>query len=160
MTYDDVHINFTQEEWVLLDLSQKRLYKDVILETYRNLTAIGYKWEEYNIEEYCQNSRIHGRQERSHPEDKLYEYRQCGKVFACHSHLQSHERIRAGEESCECNQCNNHSTLQNPEKNHTEERLYECNECGKAFSQQSHLQIHTRTHHGQKLYECLLFIQG
>ncbi|XP_029387895.1 zinc finger protein 431-like [Mus pahari] len=61
VTYDDVHINFTQEEWVLLDLSQKRLYKDVILETYRNLAAIGYKWEEYNIEEHCQNSRIHGR---------------------------------------------------------------------------------------------------
>ena len=41
MTYDDVIVNFTREEWALLDSSQKSLYKDVMLETYRNLTAIG-----------------------------------------------------------------------------------------------------------------------
>ena len=41
VTYDDVHVNFTQEEWALLDASQKSLYKDVMVETYRNLTAIG-----------------------------------------------------------------------------------------------------------------------
>ena len=41
MTYDDVHVNFTGEEWKLLDPSQKSLYKDVMLETYWNLTVIG-----------------------------------------------------------------------------------------------------------------------
>ncbi|XP_041518521.1 zinc finger protein 120-like [Microtus oregoni] len=61
VTYDDVHVDFTWEEWALLDPSQKSLYKDVMLETYRNLTTIGYSWEDHNIEELCQSSRRHER---------------------------------------------------------------------------------------------------
>ena len=41
VTYDEVHIDFTWEEWTLLDPSQRSLYEDVLLETYRNLTNIG-----------------------------------------------------------------------------------------------------------------------
>ncbi|XP_036063507.1 zinc finger protein 120-like [Onychomys torridus] len=57
VTYDDVHVDFTWEEWTLLDPSQKNLYKDVMLETYRSLTIIGYSWEDHNTEEHLQSSR-------------------------------------------------------------------------------------------------------
>ncbi|XP_060232593.1 zinc finger protein 431-like, partial [Meriones unguiculatus] len=73
LTYNDVHVNFTQEEWALLDTSQRNLYKDVMLETYRNLTAIGYSWEDDNIEEHCQSSRRYTRHERIHTGEKPYE---------------------------------------------------------------------------------------
>ncbi|KAL6044631.1 hypothetical protein STEG23_005412, partial [Scotinomys teguina] len=60
VTYDDVHIDFTWEEWALLDPSQKNLYKDVMQETYQSLTAIGYSWEDLSIEGHCQSSGEHG----------------------------------------------------------------------------------------------------
>ena len=41
MTYEDVHIHFTQEEWDLLNPSQKCLYIDVMLDTCKNLTDTG-----------------------------------------------------------------------------------------------------------------------
>ncbi|CAO2616550.1 Zinc finger protein 431 [Lemmus lemmus] len=61
VTYDDVHINFTRGEWDLLNPSQKTLYKDVMLEIYKNLTSIGYIWEDHNTEEHWEGSRRHAR---------------------------------------------------------------------------------------------------
>uniref|UniRef100_UPI00402B4766 zinc finger protein 431-like n=1 Tax=Arvicanthis niloticus TaxID=61156 RepID=UPI00402B4766 len=78
VTYDDVHVNFTAEEWNLLDPSQKNLYKDVMLETYWNLTAIGYNLEVHPTKEQRQTSRSHERHERSHTGEKPYECNQCG----------------------------------------------------------------------------------
>ncbi|XP_057614462.1 zinc finger protein 431-like [Chionomys nivalis] len=82
VTYDDVHINFTKEEWDLLNPSQKNLYKDVMLETYRTLTTIGYIWEDLNTEEHCQCSRRHARHKRTHTGKKPYECNQCGEHSA------------------------------------------------------------------------------
>nr|KAF6350613.1 zinc finger protein 14 [Myotis myotis] len=59
VAFEDVNVKFTKEEWAFLDPTQKKIYTDVMLETFWNLASVACileeKCEDHDSEDQYEN---------------------------------------------------------------------------------------------------------
>lgn len=49
MKFEDISVTFTKEEWAQLDLQQKCLYRDVMMENYSNMISVAHYFSKPNV---------------------------------------------------------------------------------------------------------------
>ncbi|XP_070594020.1 zinc finger protein 436-like isoform X1 [Erythrolamprus reginae] len=157
ITFEDVSIHFTEEEWTLLDHKEKNLYWNVLHQNYDNVACLANQLLNNSNHDDDDNDdeEEHEELQSSHLEHRCPK---CGKLFVQSSALENHQKSHTAEKPHKCSECGKcfiwASHLERHRRVHTGERPFKCPECGESYSQSAHLAKHRRNHMGERPYNC------
>ncbi|XP_051012753.1 zinc finger protein 564-like [Acomys russatus] len=153
VTFEDVTVDFTPDEWALLDTSQKNLYREVVGEIFTNLASVGERWDQ-NIEDWY---RSQGRILSNHIVERLRDSKRGCRGEETFSQILDHDLKRTSAAGA-CSVCGIAFVPHSSRKpiGARARRVvhdYKCKQCETAFCRYP-FQANDRTPSGDKPSEC------